>query len=614
MRFFFLLFASLALLLAVNGECPNACSGHGDCGKFDMCDCYRNWQSSDCSERTCQFGLAHVDTPKGDMDMSGGALDAPTTDVISGSMVYPYGTTEQFPDMVDSADTVLDNSAHYYMECSNKGLCNRKDGECECFEGYEGSSCQRASCPNDCSGHGVCKNIRQIAEDDASNYYELWDKYATLGCVCDAGYYGADCSARRCKYGVDPLFIDDEANSRYAQYDIIMDGGAAVPSGTYAIVFYDVFGENWETEAITVSSDPCDDIIAALEGLPNNAIPTDSVTCTFAAATNVYTTNLQFMGNPGYLMPISINEHLSGGTATLTTSTVNIRSSGTRGEFTDNVPTHCEGITVTVAWATDVATMTIEDGASGNTAEVYKLKSCLGTSDYTDSTNVDVNNWDYGVDGWPHLVKMVEAGTTDGGYYNLLSYDNTGTSWDLLFDIPSDSSMEIFTTDATMELLYDDADGNDLQAATGEDAAAIQGDATGETTFQLDLDMSCESGSANDPSHCLQKGEIIMLGAAASVEDAVDGEFYTITRVWTVDAYDDDGTTAVGTSDQFFVSVDHAITGDFDNVYVLTVNDESYGYVSECSNRGLCNGEEGLCECFAGYTNDNCDTQSAIAV
>lgn len=47
-----------------NAECANACSGHGKCTSYDMCICNRNWQANDCSERVCQFGLAHVDTPK----------------------------------------------------------------------------------------------------------------------------------------------------------------------------------------------------------------------------------------------------------------------------------------------------------------------------------------------------------------------------------------------------------------------------------------------------------------------------------------------------------------------------------------------------------------------
>jgi hypothetical protein len=540
--------------------------------------------------------------------MSGGDLDGPDSNVIDGSMVFPAGTTEQYPDMANSLGTTLDDTAHYYMECSNKGLCNRKDGECECFDGYEGSSCQRASCPNECSGHGVCKNIRQIAEDDAWNFYELWDKYATLGCVCDAEYYGADCSSRRCKYGVDPLFIDDAANARFAQFDIIMDGDAAVPSGTYSIVFTDVFGENWETSSIMVSDDPCTDIIAALEGIPNNVIPADSIECSFAASTNVYTTSLQFMGNPGHITPPSVNQHLSGSTPTLTTSTVEIQSSGTRGEFADNVPTQCSGVTVTVGWATDVATMTIldDDSSGDNTGELYALKTCLGTSDMVSSTNTDVNNWDLGANGWPHLVKVVESDTTDGGYYNLLEYDDTNDVWDLLFDVPTDNALEIFTTDATMELLYTDTDSSDLLDGV-EAAFAIQGDPTGGNKVELDGDASCESGAAT-VSNCLQKGDVVMMGSSTSAEDVVAGEFYTITRVWTVAALDE------AQSDTYFFSVDHAMNSDADNVYVLTVNDESYEYVSECSNRGLCNSEEGVCECFSGYTNDNCDMQSAVAV
>ena len=34
---------------------------------------------------------------------------------------------------------------------------------------------------------------------------------------------------------------------------------------------------------------------------------------------------------------------------------------------------------------------------------------------------------------------------------------------------------------------------------------------------------------------------------------------------------------------------------------------ESFEYVAECSNRGVCNNFEGLCECFNGYMGPACD-------
>jgi len=50
----------------------------------------------------CPFGLAHVDSPKGDLDASGGALTGPSVTVVQNSDIYPYGTTEQFPAAEDS--------------------------------------------------------------------------------------------------------------------------------------------------------------------------------------------------------------------------------------------------------------------------------------------------------------------------------------------------------------------------------------------------------------------------------------------------------------------------------------------------------------------------------
>lgn len=253
--------------------------------------------ANDCSERVCQFGIAHVDTPKGDLNMDG-KIENANVKLIRDSEVYPWGTTEQFPNGMDSELNIVSNSAHYYMECSNKGTCDRKAGSCACFDGYDGAACQRASCPgfpDSCSGHGTCRSIKQIAADDHSNIYELWDKDSTMGCQCDKGYFGADCSLRSCKYGIDPLYLDDTATVKYSIFDFAVlttattidftDGTPLSGVAYFAIRFYDASGEDWLTQPIK-SGASCAEVIEALEDLPNNVIPSGQTWCSLNTQTN----------------------------------------------------------------------------------------------------------------------------------------------------------------------------------------------------------------------------------------------------------------------------------------------------------------------------------------
>merc|ERR1711871_20512 len=269
-----------AVLLAassVSAECPNGCSGHGDCGAFDMCTCYRNFEGADCAHRTCPYGVAHTTTPQGDLNLDGDLLDNSnkllsefgsinvntdqltfkasggrrsnardgtsltqggveqtelkvgdgvricdetfyvtalgtlTSDSLIPSVtvdhvatktctdfyVYKHLVTQSRPvgdwemwvgdyhgsgnmhDVESSGvlqDSALDVSdatkgpsgryaedeGHFYMECSNQGLCDCKTGVCECFDGYTGVACARQACPNDCSGHGTCQSVGEL--------------------------------------------------------------------------------------------------------------------------------------------------------------------------------------------------------------------------------------------------------------------------------------------------------------------------------------------------------------------------------------------------------------------------------------------------------------------
>ena len=210
----------------------NYCSGHGKCvnsAKNTYCVCDEGWgalsdlasyHSPICSERTCPSGRSWADLNSGPM------------------------------------------AAHRQAECSDRGICDRKKGTCKCVDGYGGLACDRmVSCPNDCSGHGRCLSLRQMAmvstalplTPSVDNIYQgnavslygwmshraddfhpinfimndtAWDGNKIYGCVCDSswevglGYgqtqepewFGPDCSLRHCPSANDPLTSANETD------------------------------------------------------------------------------------------------------------------------------------------------------------------------------------------------------------------------------------------------------------------------------------------------------------------------------------------------------------------------------------------------------------------
>jgi len=686
--------AVLALaLVGVSAECPNACSGHGDCGSYDQCLCYRNWQGADCSLRTCPFGLAHVDSPKGDLDSSADSLSGPGTTMLLHSTVYLYGTQEQFPNMTTSAGTELEDSAHYYMECSNKGICDRKTGECDCFDGYDGSSCQRASCPNECSGHGTCEHIKTLAALDSDNIYDLWDAEMTMGCKCDAGYSGPDCSSKDCKYGVDPLYVDDESTARVEGVDFkIFAGataGAEVTSGTYALKFYDVFGEDYVTGPIDVTAN-CYTVEDALDGLPDTVIPDDSIVCSDEGTSNYAHYSLTFRGNPGYLKQLEVDTYLDGDRttvygATALDATVQIFNTGMTGEFTDYFATQCRHAYVTIE-ATSGSADVVDELNSGfvlkpHEAIAYKLlKQCLGDSDGVENDNIEVYDWDYGsiptvkdstqlmMSSYPHAVKLVEVDPYDdfqGGLYYLTWWDSNNDEF-IVANFPStnhqhaqrEATYAVYVTDGVVERVIidrerhsaddDTTSGDQGVGEIGQDTAVDPRITAYFTSYSNVLytsyDTACETAfSAVEP--CLDKGDMLFVIDSKYATDYYDpalsavttrasantmetGNLYTIKKI-----YKEDPTVNTFTrEDRFRIVLDKnvpfagtTVTSAFGDssenaTYVGVVNlfkfspatTGNYEFVAQCSNRGTC--DEGNCECFKGYTNDNCDTQSSLAV
>ncbi|GMI43990.1 hypothetical protein TrCOL_g5075 [Triparma columacea] len=120
--------------------------------------------------------------------------------------------------------------------CQGHGTCTTATGKCVCYEGFSGDACQRMLCPNDCSGHGQCLNVKRMATmtnalplSNATTYagYEsthTWDEDMVYGCVCDSSWtvglgsgevqepewFGNDCSLRHCPSGNDPRTAANE--------------------------------------------------------------------------------------------------------------------------------------------------------------------------------------------------------------------------------------------------------------------------------------------------------------------------------------------------------------------------------------------------------------------
>ena len=104
----------------------------------------------------------------------------------------------------------------FYATCSNAGYCDTRSGECKCFKGFTGASCERSFCPGHCSGHGSCVPLSDFEFEDVAylNLMSLnhlphdirgvFHRAKNRVCQCDPEWTGPDCRERLCPYGDDP--------------------------------------------------------------------------------------------------------------------------------------------------------------------------------------------------------------------------------------------------------------------------------------------------------------------------------------------------------------------------------------------------------------------------
>lgn len=585
------------------------------------------------------------------------------------------------------------------MECSNKGTCNRATGECECYEGYDGSACQRASCPgypNSCSGHGVCKTISQLAKADNNNEYNLWDKDSTMGCECDYGYFGPDCSQKACKYGVDPLYTDDVSvvkkssfffNIFAADKDFIRTSSALEPhGGLFSIRFFDIHGQPWLSDPIPFNSD-CDDITNALYSIPNNVIPADSIVCEKITSYNMefelpsssnkiryntqfiypslltsstpsslndifnvypnsftdsqsqvdsipvkYSFYLEFTGNPGSLPEPEIVPYVYGETSTLFNSDVKstaqvtffdndvvipvaakVHSDGGLGENKDLVADYCHGLKVKFDYSSSefflVPYIKVNNNWVTNDDAISAFKTCLGTVDFDENT-VGLEHWDLPGSDYLHLVKVVNADKAFSQYFPISEF-KSATKQFFVSNSPyafyNQLDNQLYDLYTTKGVLYKISSGP-IHSTLGS-----------KKIYSQNSIPVCESTrDAGVVPTCVGKNDIVTFFTEDFTQNPSLLNLYTIQKIdnslkkYIGGAFESYTEITLDYSSNFAYNAN--IGSNQPNLYVFIPNVEStYHVTAECANRGICNRDSGVCECFSGYTTDNCSVQNSLS-
>lgn len=255
-------------------------------------NCEPGFTGSDCSQLKCPYSPSFATS-----------ATAATDWLYTPSNAQPSSTETPDADLntnVITRDSTFENQ-HTYKECGGRGICDRATGECKCFGSFTGEGCRRTTCPNSCSGHGVCVNdntafFRSGTDSNTNAWGNVipdsqevagadsvgasWQRTKFQQCVCDRGYEGFDCSLRRCPHGDDPeTSCDDELGADIQQFTCTQSvSGVAF----FALTFEDQMGGNYHTRPIKFDPSWTDDQNAesvqnALEALPNFAIPTVEV-------------------------------------------------------------------------------------------------------------------------------------------------------------------------------------------------------------------------------------------------------------------------------------------------------------------------------------------------
>ena len=262
-----------------NAQCQDRCNQNGICNVHAQCECFPGYKGNTCSVKTCPTG-------------------------------------RRFADVAYAVD-----QAHEIVECSGQGTCD-STGKCNCYPGWAGPSCERRECPNNCNHRGTCMTLRDAAREyngwslNHSTTYTSWDADTTVGCFCDPGYAGFDCSKKLCDFGVDP-----RTTTPYTGYEkvyLVCECSTASCGGKFKLRFKGRNAQTYLTDT-SVAADVVSHIIGTGAYYTQTTAYGDTspilvtvggggASTTLCAGSTTRVTEIQFLRNTGDMPALSFSQ------------------------------------------------------------------------------------------------------------------------------------------------------------------------------------------------------------------------------------------------------------------------------------------------------------------